>query len=243
MSILYPDLSNTTFPNSEDTFKQFLDIVISDGDLIKQYQAAVEANNATLATQILQQIPAYAQKVLTATDLNKFVDAIIAVERFYDSDIQPYVNEKQAEWQDIVDQFEYKGDFSTTTQYLKNNYVSFVYNDVEQLYVALSQPPVGTVPTNTTYWRVLSVRGPRGLSGSGLSFAGTWNADTTYTAQDCVNYDNALWGALQSNTNQIPSEGSVYWSLIYRGVTTIYPVSETQPSVQQDGELWFKILT
>ena len=75
MSILYPDLSNTTFPNSKDTFKQFLDIVISDGNLIKQYQAAVQAGNSSLATQILQQIPAYTQKVLTATDLNKFVDA------------------------------------------------------------------------------------------------------------------------------------------------------------------------
>lgn len=243
MSILYPDLSNTTFPNSKDTFKQFLDIVISDGNLIKQYQAAVQAGNSSLATQILQQIPAYTQKVLTATDLNKFVDAIIAVERFYDSDIKPYVNEKQAEWQDIIDQFEYRGVFNATTQYLKNNYVSFINNGIEQLYIALSQPPVGTVPTNTTYWRIFSVRGPRGLSGEGLSFVGDWVASTSYTAQDCVNYDNALWGALQDSTGQVPYEGSVYWSLLYRGVTTIYPVTATQPSMQQDGELWFKILT
>ena len=243
MSILYPDLANTTFPNSKDTFKQFLDIVISDGDLIKQYQAAVQAGNASLATQILQQIPAYTQKVLTATDLNKFVDAIVAVERFYTNDIRSYVNEKQSEWQGIINQFSYKGTFNTSTQYYANNYVSFVTNGIEQLYIALSQPPVGTVPTNTTYWRILSVRGPKGASGAGLSFAGNWISETSYSAQNCVNYDGALWGALQPSTGQVPYEWSAYWVLLYRGVTTIYPVSQAQPGVQQDGELWFKILT
>ena len=87
------------------------------------------------------------------------------------------------------------------------------------------------------------MRGPKGLSGDGLSFAGDWDNATTYTVNDCVAYDNGLWYSLQTNINQTPYEGSAYWELIYRGVTTIYPVSVNPPTVQQDGELWFKILT
>ena len=243
VSILYPDLSNTTYPNTVDTFTQFLDILASDGDLVKQYQIAMQNGDMATANTILQQIPAYRQKLLTAQDLNKFIDAIVATERFYKTDIIPYTNEKQAEWQSIIDQFTYLGAYSAETQYKTNNYVSFITNDVEQLYIALSDPPVGTTPTNTTYWRILSLRGPRGLSGSGLSFAGDWNNVNTYLVDDCVGYDNGLWHSLQTNTNQTPYEGSAYWELIYRGVTTIYPVSVNPPTVQQDGELWFQILS
>lgn len=242
MSVLFPDLTNTTFPNTQDTFKTFLDVVASDGQLVGQYQAAINSGNITLANQLLQQIPAYTQKLLTAQDLNKFVDASLALERFYQSDIVPYVNTKQSEWQDIVDQFTYKGVYSSSTQYAVNNYVAFTMNDVTQLYIVVVTPPVGTFPTDTTYWRLLTIRGPRGLSGEGISFAGSWSADTAYTTQDCVSYENALWGAIANNTAQIPSEGSEYWKLLYRGTPTVYPLSATQPATQQDGDLWFKIV-
>ena len=125
MSILYPDLSNTTYPNTVDTFTQFLDIVASDGDLVKQYQVAMQNGDEATANAVLQQIPAYRQKLLTAQDLNKFIDAITATERFYKTDIVPYTNEKQAEWQGIIDQFTYLGDYNTETQYKTNNYSLF----------------------------------------------------------------------------------------------------------------------
>ena len=243
VSILYPDLSNTKYPNTVDTFTQFLDILASDGDLVKQYQTAIQNGDMATANTILQQIPAYRQKLLTAQDLNKFIDAIVAIERFYKTDIIPYTNEKQTEWQNIIDQFTYLGVYNTGTQYKTNNYISFITNNVEQLYIALSDPPVGTPPTNTTYWRVLTLRGPKGPSGNGLSFTGDWDGTTTYVVDDCVSYDNGLWRSISINSNQAPYDGSAYWELIYRGVTTIYPVSENPPTVQQDGELWFKILT
>ena len=243
VSILYPDLSNTTYPNTVDTFTQFLDILASDGDLVKQYQIAMQNGDMATANTILQQIPAYRQKLLTAQDLNKFIDAIVAMERFYKTDIIPYTNEKQVEWQTIIDQFAYLGVYNSSVQYKTNNYVSFVINGVEQLYIALSNPPVGTLPTNTTYWRILSLRGPRGYSGDGLSFIGAWDSTTSYIVGDCVNYDNALWWTISPNVNQTPYEGSTYWELIYRGVPTVYPVTTTPPSIQQDGELWFQIIS
>lgn len=243
MSILYPDLGNTSFPDSVDTFKQFLDILASDGDLVKQYQQAMQSGNMSVANQILQQIPAYSQKLLTAQDLNKMVDALIALERFYTTDIQPYTEQKQAEWQALIEEFTYAGEFSVTAQYDKNNYVKFSVNNVAYLFIAYTQPPIGTLPTNTAYWRQLTIRGVRGASGAGLTFAGEWDANASYTLQDVVNYNRALWGCIQANTSQIPNEGSTYWQLIYRGSSTIYPVTADMPTSAQDGELWFQVLS
>ena len=59
VSILYPDLSNTTYPNTVDTFTQFLDILASYVDLVKQYQIAMQNVDMVTANTILQQIPAY----------------------------------------------------------------------------------------------------------------------------------------------------------------------------------------
>ena len=89
MSTQYPDLTLTNFPNSLDQFMTFLNIVATDGPLIEQYHSAMQAGNTTLANQILTQIPSYTQKLLTATDLNTLSQAMLAIERFYLTDIEP----------------------------------------------------------------------------------------------------------------------------------------------------------
>lgn len=242
MSVLYPDLPRTSFPNNLDSFVNYLNISVSDGPLIKQYFGAVQAGNEVLAQQIFAQIPSASQKILSADGLNKFNDCIAAIERFYNSDITPYLEQKQTEWESILDNFTYKGYYSNITPYVQNNYVTYVVSGVNNVYIALSDPPVGTAPTNTMYWRVLTVRGPAGISGVGVSFRGSWNSIDTYSLQDCVEYNGILWGCIRTNINQTPFEGSEYWELIASGNTTVYPVSEETPPIQEDGALWFKIL-
>lgn len=242
ISTRYPDLNFTNFPESNDSFTQFLDIIATDGALIKEYKDAVASGNQTVAMQKLQQIPAYRQKLLTAEDLNKFADALIALERFYDSDITPYVNTKQAEWQTILDQFTYKGEFSSTYVYKRNNYVTFGAGAEKNLYIALQDAPQGTVPTNPTYWRKFSVQGKQGEAGTGISFSGEWDAVTAYALDNCVQYDGALWIALQASTNQVPVDGGSYWKKITDIGQAGYPLSQNQPSNQKQDDLWFKII-
>lgn len=243
MSELYKDLPRTSFPNSIDSFLNFLNISASDGPLIKQYFAAVQAGNEVLAQQIFAQIPSGSQKVLSAEGLNKFNDCLTALERFYKSDITPFVEQKQTEWESILANFNYKGYYSNITQYVQNNYVAYVVSGIDNIYIALSDPPIGTPPTNTIYWRVLTVRGPAGPAGTGMSFRGPWNSIDSYTVDDCVEYNGILWGCIQNNVNQTPFEGSEYWRIVASGNTTVYPVSVETPTVQEDGALWFKILT
>ena len=87
ISTTYQDLGLTLFPDGQDSFPQWLNIVASDGALILQYQQAMNQGNQTLANQILAQIPSASQKIVKATDVNKMNQCIQAVERFYGTDI------------------------------------------------------------------------------------------------------------------------------------------------------------
>ena len=56
MSTRYNDLSLTSFPDSVDVFKTFLNIEARDGTAIKGYTDAMQAGDQVLANQYLAQI-------------------------------------------------------------------------------------------------------------------------------------------------------------------------------------------
>lgn len=231
----------TNFPESVDTFPNYLDILATDGALIAQYYQAIQQGDQAKAMEVLQQIPAYTQKRITATDLNKLMQAVLAVERFYTEDVEPYTEEMQIAWQEIIDQLDYKGVYSSGTTYQQNNIVSYTVGGLMQLYIAIDDPPVGTSPTNISYWRVFTIRGSKGDPGVGVSFTGEWSASQNYNANNLVVFGNALWNALIANTNQQPFEGSSYWQKSAEFPSILYPIQEEQPIGQQTGELWFHV--
>ena len=79
----------TSFPNEIQRFPTMVDMSPSDGALVQQYQAAMEAGNLTLAKQILAQIPAGTSKVITADYLNTINDTVVAVEQYFDGRYTP----------------------------------------------------------------------------------------------------------------------------------------------------------
>lgn len=237
--VSYPDLPLSAFPDNIDSFTQWLNIVATDGPLISQYLASMNAGNQALATQILAQIPSGTQKIITATDLNKLSQAILAVERFYKTDIEPYVDNLQTEWQNIINQFSYKGVWSNGTAYDKNNIVSYNISGLTLLYIATSNPPVGTQPNNTTYWRVLTIQGQQGPSGTGLAYRQTWNSGTQYQVNQAVTFDGSIWMSLQPSQNVQPGTNASYWREIVSLEAISYPIQDTEPTNQGPGSLWF----
>ena len=245
MSVTYPDLNNTVFPDGGiDTFLTYLNITASDGRLVQQYMDAMNQGNQSLAEQVLAQIPAASQKIIKATDLNKMTQAIQAVERFYKTDIEPFVENKQTEWLDVINRFYYVGKWLSGTSYQKNNMVTYTVNNVELLFLAISDNiPVGTAPTNTTYWRVLTIQGQQGVSGKGLSYRQEWEQGETYTSEDAVTHSGAIWMALKTVTAIEPGADSSAWKMIVRLEATTYPIQDEQPTNQTEGGLWFNTQT
>lgn len=236
---LYSDLPLTNFPSSLDQFMTFLNVVASDGPLIAQYQAAMEAGNQTQANQILAQIPQGTQKIITATDLNTLSQAMLAIERFYLTDIKPYITQQQQNWLTVINQFSYQGVWESGTSYVVNNLVSYTVSGLNLVYIATSTPPVGTAPTNTQYWRLLTIQGQQGASGEGLSYRQEWNSSTQYATNDAVTYDGALWMALQASQNRLPDANPQYWQLVMNLETVTYPIQDTVPTNLQVDGLWF----
>ena len=242
MSDFYPQFPSTLFPNQVQTFTTFLDITVSDAKLIQQYQSAMQDGDLATAQEIYAQIPNASQKIINAQKLNTIINTCEALENFYKTDVQPYVEDKQEEWQGIIDLFSYKGGYNTSTTYYKNNFVTYTSDGVEYVYIAVSNPPVGTAPTNTTYWRVLSVRGEKGASGSGMAFIGEWSSSVNYSVNNIVTHSNYVWASTQSSTNQEPSDTSSYWVKIGEVRPAEIPVQTDEPTALETGDLWFKIV-
>ena len=101
----------TSYPNSVQTFPQMIDLTASDGTLVQQYQAAMQAGNLALAKQILAQIPNSQSKIITADYLNTINDTVLAVEKYFQaryspayivSDTQPQSQEKSDFWFEVT---------------------------------------------------------------------------------------------------------------------------------------------
>lgn len=95
----------TSFPGSLQEFPTMLDITATDGSLIQQYQAAMQAGNITLAQQILARIPNNQNKIITADYLNTINDTVVAVEKYFQGRYSPayIVSVEQPQAQEATD--------------------------------------------------------------------------------------------------------------------------------------------
>ena len=240
MSTTYQSLQFTTFPDDIQSFVTMLNMSVEDGAAVTGYQQAMQAGNNTLARQYYSQITNANQKFIDATKMNTLMDTCVALQKFYKTDIEPYIQSQQTIWGNRINQFNYVGDYSASTLYAVNNFVTYTASGVRDVYICVKVPPIGTAPTNTTYWRKLSIRGLQGPSGENLSFRYAWDSGEVYYPEDVVVYDNVVWGCLVQNSNQTPQSGSTYWRSIYSPQQVVYPFSAQEPTNMQEGYLWFK---
>lgn len=239
MSTRYNDLSLTSFPDSVDVFKTFLNIEARDGVAIKGYTDAMQAGDQVLANQYLAQISSASQKIIQATDLNKLTEAILAVERFYSTDISNDIEQRQVAWKVLIDNFSYISVWTSGTSYKKNNLVSYTIGNKTNIYIAIVDVPADIAPTNGNYWRVMTQSGKQGVSGTGLAYRAEWDSSEDYQKDNAVTHDGALWQSLTTNTNIKPGTNDSIWKLVMPYHVSVYPIQDTEPNNQGEGELWF----
>lgn len=199
MSTTYPDLQNK-FPDSIDPMRRFQDVSIATKPLVDRFNAFVKTGDFASASNLIRDNPILKDVIINADNMQYWYDMVISIERFYFNDFQNY----------LVNAFIYRGDWSSSTKYNKFDLVR--YNGV--IYMAISGSiPTGVVPTNTTYWVMLSAKGDQGASGLGMSPRGTWNSSTQYYQYDVVTWDNKLWYAKRDNRSSQPFVGSNDWEV------------------------------
>ena len=227
MSQLYPDLINN-FPNDIDPNRKFQDVTSANKALVLQYYTYKEAGNDAAATDLLNTNPALKDTIVTAEMIQYIYDMNVSQQRFYLNDVQTY----------LVNLVKPKGYFSETTKYTKYDTVQYTVNGAIQSYMgAKVDIPIGTLPTNTTYFNPITLRGEKGASGTGLSVRGVWNSLDQYYVNDCVSWNNAMWYAVMENTNSAPNDLSENWKK-FADLPRFAIASDTQPAAQNIGDEW-----
>ena len=149
---VYP---NTTFPDSVQTLPTFTDLSSADQSNYINYLKAVMAGDISQANTYLNRITNTA--VINANKLNILSDTINAIQQVYSSTtaFTDIISAKQAEWQSIIDRFNYIGNwlqpriYSSSVTYNKGNVV--FYNNTCWL-CKINGTTSANPPAEGTYW-------------------------------------------------------------------------------------------
>lgn len=202
MSTTYSDLIYTNYPDNIDSYEYMQDMTSDLSDLVSQYEKLIGSKRFNDAAQLLIENPSLNRIYFNAEKYNKLIDSIKAIQRLYNRDVQTY----------ILELVKYLGNYSSSQKYTKYNVVN--YNSMVYMCISLNCP-LGTLPTNTTYWYPLSIKGDQGNPGLGLSFESQWQANYTYNKDSAVSYGTCLYtSSCDDNYGRTPSKTSDYWNLI-----------------------------
>ncbi len=114
---------------------------------------------------------------------------------------------------------QFEGNYSANTSYAKNNVIAYS----NAAWVSLQDGNLSNTPVaGSAYWSVLvpaavstSSTGTGGAGNSGLVYENTYSSTSSYSVNQVVTYNNAVWISLQnSNINHPPQSVSAWWSLI-----------------------------
>jgi hypothetical protein len=108
-------------------------------------------------------------------------------------------------WALMVEGFNYRGIWSSATQYLISDLVSFG----GKIYIALRDTLADNPVTETSDWAVFV---------DGIQYEGTWASDTSYQKGDVVKYGGNIWIAVNNSLASIPTTGNANWDILVYGV-------------------------
>lgn len=245
MSDFYTDLTLTNFPDSDDNFVSMLDMVSGDLTLVNQFRAYILAGDFASADSVLSSITNSSQKLLRAENINAWQESLEAMQRLYRDDYENFTEEKETEWEALVNNLIYLGSYSGATTYKKNNMVYCVSGDLatSSTYIAIQDVPIGTIPTNTTYWRKFTVQGVSGTAPISLTYLGLWKPNLAYSKNNLVLYDGRLWTGTSVSAvyTPPPKEGATYCLLNLDFSPLNFNVEYSEPEYKTGG-LWVQLL-
>lgn len=194
--------SYTTFPDSVQRFDLKTDVSSSVYSDWKQFNTYIANGQFADATILLQSNAELQKCIIDSSYINKLSKTIEEVQDLFLNNIQTYIHET------VID----KGEWDSITKYSKYNFVTYEIDNIVQTYECIrDDTPIGTLPTNTTYWIPRVIRGEKGETGLGLTPKGNWNSSTQYYKNDLVSYNNVLWAANEDNIGLYPNDSSTVW--------------------------------
>lgn len=212
------------FPGGVDKFNEAYDLTYN------QIQAADKLNALRLQRtpltpaqeqEIMSLTAELRENIITAEDWNKFADAVVNLQQFFNDEVHGYILERQAEWDTYVNDFNHKGVWESGKTYKKQNLVSLPNGN---LYIATESHTATTANqpspvAHTALWRLIGTKGDKGDPGLNSEFKGPWFSSASYNLGDSVSHvSNGLEGGLiylakRANTNKPPHTSPDDWQI------------------------------
>lgn len=226
--------NRSTFPEQVDQFVELFDLPPLQVANARRYQElkikpSLSAMEQTELNNLTEQLGDY---IITPETWNKFADSLMNMQVFIKDEVEGYIGDKQTLWDAYIRSFKHVGNYSSSTQYLFQNMVT--YNG--DLYLCKKEgAPIGTAPTNTTYWTKISTKGDKGDVGLNAYYKGDYSATTAYVVGDAVTYEGNTYYNKLASTGVAPSNPT-NWTLFDSIV-----VSQTAPAGAQKGQIWIEV--
>lgn len=199
-----------------------------------------EEKNYDEALGIIDTTDALLTKKLTQTIFNQIKEGILFMENKYDQDYIQKMEEYLQILQTNIDQYQIFNEFNPLRQYEKFQSVF----DGEYWYFCYNRPPIGTPPTNETYWLQLKLKGEIGDNSLGISLAlepNYWDSNAQYPEKDTVSYDyktlrntdfftHSFFVSRRANTRKEPTKSPADWMELVRVRREHVEVGATEPT-------------
>ena len=254
MSVRYPDLSHSNFPNQEDNNEIWRDPSVSDAILITQYRSLLASGNRVAADELLQQNPTLDEARLNAAKLLKLQHGVIALQRYFFDNILDHIYKigvNKGQWN------EYMSSTASGDNLLnKFDIVTYPVDNVPQVFLVYGNNiSAGDKPTeHPDKFLQLSIKGDRGddgytpvkgvdyfdgASGLGLTPRGEWIRNKEFYQYDMVSYSQSLWYCMENNLAEEPSDSSTVWKKIE--ISKQLAIGTDIPDTLEEGGLWLQL--
>ena len=216
------------------------DMHLSSQSTFLDYYYAMQSNNVSYANSILTNNPTVKNQIITADNINILLNETYRRELQPKIDIDYFLAGLQAVFEKMILYTRVMGEWDKDTQYNVHN---FVYYKGKGYYAYTnSQPPIGTLPTDTNYWLEYDIRGEKGYGGINLNLRFDWDNTQDYKVGDVVVFQNKMWYAIADNTNYEPNLNHYPWVIISMPkLATKTPIQKAIPTGYDIGDFWWQI--
>ena len=128
------------------------------------------------------------------------------------------------------------GEYDNTKSYFCGE--CFTYNGDLYCTIADVTSP-GDLPTDTSSFLRLGLKGLKGYTSLGVKIVGEWNVTTTYDVKDIVYFNKKMYVAKTQNTNSSPDTGVEDWEFIINCANSFVDIGTSTPTYKVKGSIWF----
>lgn len=223
-------------PNTISTYR-YQDIQIPDESIRKQFKQYMMTGRYAEALNLLTTNAQKLQgKAYVADAINKITTGILDLQGRYNDGVPVFLSDLAHQFNTLIKNMKRMGLWQNTVQYYPYSYV--VYN--QEIYLCLTEPPIGTLPSDEQYWLYLGLRGEEGAYGIDVNMKYGWSASAQYKINDIVTYNQNIYVALKDNANANPETDATAWMLFILVAKGEINIGMNPPTILAQNTIWFK---